>query len=226
MSDLVVSDAGTASIAGNVYCTRADLKAELGHISDTNDDTLLDLSISAASRQIDGWCGQRFWMDDTPVVREFCADNPRCLYLLDDETGDGIADTTGLIVAVDTDGDGVFENTLTIGTDFLLYPRNAAQRTPAWPYTEIHMTYPTNVYLPANLYSGRPGVQITALWGWPAVPDDVTKACLIQAGQLFKAKDAPFGVAGFGDFGAVRVRSAINPIAAGLLAPYRRPAVG
>jgi hypothetical protein len=33
-------------------------------------------------------------------------------------------------------------------------------------------------------------------------------------------KDAPFGVAGFGEFGAVRVRN--NPRAMALLQPYRR----
>jgi hypothetical protein len=51
---------------------------------------------------------------------------------------------------------------------------------------------------------GRPTVQVTAKFGWPAVPDDVTKACLVQAGQLHKAKDTPFGVAGVSDMGVLR----------------------
>jgi hypothetical protein len=40
------------------------------------------------------------------------------------------------------------------------------------------------------------------------------------AEETFKLKDAPFGVAGFGDFGVVRVRE--NPAVARLLAPYKR----
>jgi hypothetical protein len=51
----------------------------------------------------------------------------------------------------------------------------------------------------------RPSVQITALWGWPAVPSLVTEACYQLAEETFKLKDAPFGVAGVNDFGVLRI---------------------
>ena len=35
-----------------------------------------------------------------------------------------------------------------------------------------------------------------------------------------------FGVAGFADFGVLRVQSRLNPIAAALVAGYRKPAIG
>lgn len=224
----VADGAFTVVVAADrtLYCTIEDLKEELG-VSDTGDDSKLTRSISAASRQIEGFTGwPRFWHDANPVAREFYADSPRTLYLLEDEVGDGIATATGLIVKVDSDGDGTFEQTLTIGTDFLLLPRNAAQRTPAWPYTELAAALPSSSYYwPCGI--GRPSVQITAKWGWPTVPDDVMKACLIQAAELFKAKDTAFGVAGINsEFGVMRVRPSLHPTAVALLAPYRKPAVG
>jgi hypothetical protein len=223
MADLVVSGIASAASATNAYCTLAALKAEL-KITDTDDDSLLYTAINAASRQIDGHCGWRFWQDSAVQARKFHPDNPGTVYLCDDETGDGISTTTGLVVKVDADGDGVFETTLTVDTDYFLEPSNAATRDPAWPYTELHVAPTAAAYFPCGWT--RPTVQVTAKFGWPAVPDDVTKACLVQAGQLHKAKDTPFGVAGVSDMGVLRVRSELHPIAKGLLAPYRKPAVG
>jgi hypothetical protein len=51
----------------------------------------------------------------------------------------------------------------------------------------------------------------------------VKQAALIAATDLFKLKDAPYGVAGFGEFGAVRIQD--NLRVASLLAPYRRSPV-
>lgn len=224
MADLVVSGIISAASTTNAYCTLAELKAEL-HLEDTDDDSLLTIAINAASRQIDGHCGWRFWQDATVQARKFHAHNPRSVYLVDDDAGDGISTADGLIVKVDTDGDGVFETTLTLDSDFFLEPANAQSRSPAWPYTELHIT-PTGAASYFPCWWGRPGVQITAKFGWPAVPDDITKACLVQAGQLYKAKDTPFGVAGVADLGVLRIRERLHPIASALLAPYRKPAVG
>jgi hypothetical protein len=202
MADLVVSGIASAASATNAYCTLAALKAEL-KITDTDDDSLLYTAINAASRQIDGHCGWRFWQDSAVQARKFHPDNPGTVYLCDDETGDGISTTTGLVVKVDADGDGVFETTLTVDTDYFLEPSNAATRDPAWPYTELHIAPTAAAYFPCG-------------WTRPTV----------QAGQLHKAKDTPFGVAGVSDMGVMRVRSELHPIAKGLLAPYRKPAVG
>lgn len=201
----------------NCYATLAQVKAELGITTSTHDSTL-DVSINAASRQIDGWCGWRFWQDASVVDRQFRADNPRYVCI-----PEGISTTTGLVVKIDEDGDGTFETTLTISTDFILEPLNAADMVPVWPFTEILLA--DNYYFP-RLSNGRPGVQVTAKFGWPAVPDDVTKACLIQAAQLFKAKDTAFDVADFGQEGPIRVGQPMNKLARGLLAPYRKAVVG
>ena len=79
------------------------------------------------------------------------------------------------------------------------------------------------VYFPTELENT---VQITAKFGWPAIPDDVEKACLVQAAQLFKASDAVFGGVAIGmDGGVLRVRSSLNPMAEGLLEGYCKPRV-
>lgn len=198
----------------NGYATLAQLKAELAiSVSDTTTDTKLETAIAAASRQIDGFCARRFWQDGTVQVRTYYAgDEDECWT-------DDISTTTGLIVKVDYGNDGSFSTTLTVSTDYLLHPLNALSNTPARPYECIRTTE-NGQYFPE--WDNRPSVQVTAKFGWPAVPDDVTKACLTQAAQLYKASDAPFGGISFGDGSVVRVRSALNPIAAALLEPYVR----
>ena len=205
----------------NAYVSNAELKA-ICQISGSSDDIIIDLAINAASRLIDAYCGWRFWQDSTVVARVFEAHDPLELYLFDDPSGDGISTTTGLIVKLDEDGDGVFERTLTINTDFILEPRNAAARYPVWPYTEICMT---DTYFFPKLVNDRPGVQVTAKWGWPAVPDDVKAACVLVARDLYKEmKSAPFGVADFNAEGPLRIGQ--NRTARTLLDRYRKPAVG
>jgi hypothetical protein len=206
----------------NGYCTLAELKPELRIpvLLDTEDDTRLEVAIAAASRQIDAHCGRFFWREAGTHTREFYAnDHRRC------EVND-ISTVTGLVVQVDDDDDGVFETTLTISTDFILRPLNAADHVPVWPYDEIVLVDAINGNFPMS-QSGRPGVRVTARFGWPAIPDDVKKACLVQSAMLFKSADAVFGVTEFANAGAaLRVGRTINPIAAALLEPYCKPRVG
>lgn len=206
----------------NAYATVEQLAADLG--ADTlRDIAKMELAINAASRQIDnhtGWT-HGFWQDPSVVVQTYYADDWRVLIV-----EEGISTTTGLIVKTDTDNDGAFETTLTLNSNFLLFPLNAASEWPVQPYTEIHLVDLTGFYFPI-WYNGRPGIQVTAKFGWPAVPDDVTKACLIQAAQLFKSTDAVFGGVQLGLDGSVlRMRSGLNPMAAALLAGYQRPRLG
>ncbi len=200
----------------NGYTTLLLVKAELG-IGDHVDDTLLDAAINAAARETDRVCGRRFWQDASAQTRYYYADAPTWCAV------DDISTTSGLVVSVDTTGDGTYATTLTASTDYIVEPVNAAADVPAWPYTSLRVVPGAQSWFPCTR---RPGVKAVAKFGWAAVPDDVTKANTIQAAQLFKSKDAVFGVASFGEFGPMRVRSALHPIAAELLAAYARPAVG
>jgi hypothetical protein len=206
----------------NGYATLDAFKEQMRiPVNDVTDDARLEAAIAAASRQIDGHTGRRFWQDSTVVDRQFYADNARICHV------DDISTTSGLIVKVDDDDDGVFETTLTVTSNYIVRPVNAADMVPVHPFTEIVLVDSNGAAsLPVH-GSGRPGVQITARFGWPAIPDDVTKACLVQAGMLFKADDASLGAVQFADAGvALRMQNRLHPIAEALLEPYCKPRVG
>lgn len=203
------------------YATLTQVKS-FCQISSSADDVIIETAVNAASRWIDSYCGWRFWQDATVVARTFEAYDEDELCVTDEAGGDGISTTTGLVVKFDNDGDGTFEQTLTIDTDFILKPLNAAARYPVWPYTELVLVGGLTFPVPSD---DRPGVQITAKWGFPAVPDDVTAACLLLSRDLYKEiKSAPFGVADFGADGPLRVGS--NRTARMMLDSYRKPAIG
>lgn len=193
----------------NGYCTLAELKGWRG-VEDTVDDADLELAINAASRHIDRLTRRRFYKDGAPSSRVFREANGSTVYV------DDIADTTGLVIKTDTAGDGTFATTWT-SADYELAPLNGFADGEAWPYTAINasgsaLTFPT--------YGARPTrVQVTALWGWPAVPEPVHMACLILAQRLYRRRNTPEGVAGVGELGVVRLRSQDVDVEA-LLAPY------
>jgi hypothetical protein len=197
----------------NGYATQAQIKAAVG-IEDTVDDTLIDAAINAASRQIDAHCGRRFWVDGSVVAREFYAECASDLYVGD------ISTATGLIVKLDEADTGAFGTTLTISTHFLLEPRNAALEVPVQPYTHLRLV--DGAYVFPRSSSGRPGVQVTAQYGWPAVPDDITQACILQARTLFKAPATQFGAFQVGVDGFSRQIRPMDPVAVALLTPYVR----
>jgi hypothetical protein len=129
---------------------------------------------------------------------------------------DDISTTTGLIVKIDSNGDGTYATTLT-ASQYQLEPVNGlAKGSPVTMIRAINTAMPTR--------SAPAGVQVTAKWGWPSVPSPVTSACILLAGRLVKRGDSLLGVAGFGDLGAITVR-AIDPDVERMLRPYRNPVV-
>lgn len=65
-------------------------------------------------------------------------------------------------------------------------------------------------------------VRVTATWGWPAIPDTIRYATLLQASRLFARRHAPFGVAGSPETGQLRLLEKIDPDVAVSVRPYRR----
>ena len=197
---------------GDPYATLPELKARLD-IADSIDDTRLTDALANASREIETYAGRQFNDAGAATARVFPA-RTCALAVVDD-----FSTTTGLVVATDATGDGVFETTWT-AADYELEPLNGVVGgVSGWPYYRISAAgtraFPTGLR--------RAVVQVTARWGWTAVPAPVKDACLLIASESFKLGDAPFGVAGFGEFGPVRVR--MNSRAQSLLSPYRRDPV-
>jgi hypothetical protein len=197
------------------YATRNQVKAALRiGVGDTLDDDLIDNCVGAASRLIDGYCNRRFWQTGTAEARVYQAeDSFYCS--IDDIAG------TALTLRSSTQADGTFDLTWKV-SDYQLEPLNGNLDGLTWSYDKIRAVgdylFPT---VNAN-YGEQALVQVTAVFGWPAVPEPVTQATIIQASRIFKRYDSPLGVAGFGDLGAIRVSRFLDPDMAQLVEPYRR----
>lgn len=195
----------------NGYATLAQIKNRL-NITSTSDDTMLEEAVESASREVDNFCGRRFYADAAATARVFYPVNG-CRVLVDD-----FYDLASLQIAVDNDDDGVYETLLSGG--YVLKPLNGVVDGEAgWPYWKIDavggLSWPT--------WSGRPPIQVTAKWGWSAVPKPVYQATLLVATANYKLKDVAFGTAGVGDIGTVTVRDV--PAARAKLGKYQRDPV-
>ena len=199
----------------NGYATRNQVKAALRIVvGDTLDDDLIDNCVGAASRLIDGYCNRRFWQSGTAEARVFQAeDSFYCS--IDDVAG------TALTLKTSSQADGTFDVTWKV-SDYQLEPLNGNLDGLTWSYDKIRAVgdylFPT---VNAN-YGEQALVQVTAVFGWPSVPEPITQATIIQASRIFKRYDSPLGVAGFGDLGAIRVSRFLDPDMAQLVEPYRR----
>ena len=169
-------------------------------ISDNTDNDLLEDLIESASRSIDRMANRRFYLDTTASARLYRAYSDIFVYV------DDIGTTSSLAVALDINGNGTYTKTLTLNQDYILDPLTASSL--GRPFTQLTMVSNTETWpiFPGLTQNGlRPGVQVTARWGWPSVPDDINMACLILTADLYKRKDAPGGILGLGDLGVVRM---------------------
>jgi len=197
----------------NGYATLAQIKGAL-RITDTVDDTLIEGAAEAASRLIDGYCSRSFYQSGT-VTRTFSTADS--IYVqIDDLAG------TAITVQTDPGGDRSWSVTWA-ATDYQLEPLNGVSDGISWTYDRIRAVgdyvFPTD-----NAFAdeGEALVRITGVFGWPAIPKAIETACIIQATRIFKRYDSPLGVAGFGDFGAVRVSRFLDPDVEQLCMPYRK----
>lgn len=194
----------------NAYATLNQLKAHIRMgTADTADDTLLEMAIESASRLIDDDCDRVFFAGGTAVTRYFAGDDALTL-----DIDDNISITS---VELDEDGDGAYDTTLAT-TDYQTEPLNNLNAGQTWPTTRLRAT--GSYQWPVD--AGRSTVKIIGQWGFgTAVPTIITQACCLQAARIYKRADAPFGVAGFGDMGAVRV-TRTDPDVYALISKYRR----
>lgn len=210
----------------NPYCGEELVKTVLGGSIDNGQVSWLRLCINAASREVEELCGQRFWLDAQVQTRDFIVTDDatrRVRLKASDDAGvaAGLGTAEGVVVKLDTGNNGGFATTLTEGTDYLLEPINADVAVPKLPFKYLGFELSGSAYYhPPRSPYGKPTLRVTGKWGWPAVPSQVELATALQAAQLFKSKDAVFGVAAFGDMGAIRVKSAMNPVAEDLLTPF------
>ncbi len=198
-------------MAVNGYVTVPEFKVWVG-LADTIDDVVIDSSIEAASRGIDNFCRTRFWKTAAGTAR-----------LFDTCDGNGLRiDDAAAVTAVATDptADGTFDIVWT-AADYQLLPLNPAAAPELRPFTQIHAIGTLTFPRVASNTSRHGLVQVTGTWGWPAIPVAVREACLLVTNRLVKRRSSPEGVAGFDEFGTVRISSRDDPDASRYLTPYR-----
>lgn len=201
------------STVSNGYCTKDELKSYLS-VTHPDADESLTVAINAASRAIDAHCQRRFYSDTAVSARTFPVRDPYCVKVHDFST------TTGLIVATDYGDDGTYETTWTITTDFDCRPVNGIRGgLEGWPFFELHAVGGKLFPLSYKRYS----LQVTAMWGWSAVPPMVKDACLIWASRLYKRSASPEGIFGGFESDPIRLSSRIDPDVGLLLNPYCIP---
>jgi hypothetical protein len=199
---------------GQWYVGMEEVKDRL-QITDTLTDYQLQAAIQSAARFIERHCGRHF--------NQFTQTRTYVPYSIYEQPIDDLVSVTQL--AVDMNGNGVYDtiwNTsqyqLSIGDqDF-----NGLAVGEPRPWTRIRVTQTGNFFPFIWPFSRIDRVQVQGVWGWPAVPADIMMATAMVAADLFKLKDTPFGLAGAGEYGIVRVKG-LSPVVLEMLMPYRSP---
>jgi hypothetical protein len=184
------------------YLTRCDK-------TDTGDNTEITAQLTAVSRVIDKACGRFFTVDAAAVARTYDGNGSSLLWLPDD-----ISSTTALVVKADLNADYDYADsneTLTINTHFWVGPQNADKGAEVWPWEFLEIV-PGNSVISAWPKQRR-SVQVTATFGWPAIPAAIKEATIAITRQLRDMQEAGFTLT------LENIDAAINisPVAAGIL---------
>ena len=162
---------------GDPYCTVEALR-EYCQINDVVDDVYMLSIAKAISNGIESYCHRQFNDAGSATARVFYPDSTSHVVV------DDFSTITGLLVKTGT----AFGTTL---TDYTLEPLNGVQHGRAgFPYRTIRLH--AGSFTSSSV--GRPTVQVTARWGWTAVPDDIKIAALMQGARKFKRRYSPTGL--------------------------------
>lgn len=193
------------------YITLEDAKSHIG-IDSTAEDTEVQRALDAAVNWVDVEVTHRTFTvadpsTDTATSRIYKPDRSR-LAVEERLWVDDLVDIDTL--EKQTTAGGAWE-TVNSG-DYELRPLNA--NADGWPYTHIAFTTAQSAHR----------VRVTGWFGWPATPNAVKEATLLQTSFLYRRRETPFGISQTPDLegGGMRLRSKGDPNAESLLAPYIR----
>ena len=171
------------SSTGPQYCHYDDLRSWIDD-ADANPVELI-FCIDAASRAIEKACNRQFGQVASPEPRYYTGEYHRdlCRWIVDI---DDVMTTAGLVVEVDNDGDGTYDQTIA-SADYQLTPINSAANGRPWTRIEV---LPKSLVKPNGRHNG---VKVTARWGWSTIPYPILLATMLQASRLFARRDEGAG---------------------------------
>lgn len=169
------------------YITAEELVDYVRGAADVDLDQAADV-VAAASRAVDGTCGRQFGQTAAPETRRFESrwDQHFGVYVMQ---VDDLQNLTGLAVLT--------ASGLDVTASTALMPSNALLK--GKPYEELRVP-------------GRGTYDVTATWGWNAVPAAVRQATKLQASRFVARRDSPYGVAGSPSDGTeLRLQAKVDP---------------
>jgi hypothetical protein len=184
------------------YATLQQLKDYGRNEITSADDSVLKLALESAEMLVNNFCGRTFTVAGAATARVYSPAGPAAKVLR-------IHDCTS-ITSVSEAGSLLDASTWQAEPVNGLTPQGDTR-----PYTSLRR------YGGIWLWDDdKARITVTATWGWTSVPYRVQEATLIVAKDVYQQRNTNAGVAGFGEFGAVRVR--MNPIVIDMLTPLRR----
>lgn len=188
------------------YCTLEEFTTYVAS-EITGDIAYLDDVLSATEDAINDHCGRTFDSIVGSLTRSYVPSEDIVeIHDISDTDGATITDNGAAVALTDVQ----FEPVNTVAFNGLTVPRTQIRRIRG------NWSTPTQ-------NSREATVSVTSThWGWAAVPPQVKEATLILGKDVAHLRANRFGVAGFGDFGVVRVRD--NPHVEMMLRKLRHPA--
>ena len=162
----------------DAYATAAEYRLAVDKDSAAEDAEILT-DLTAVSRYLERRLDQFFTQDASAVARLYDGNGEKRLYLDSHSLVPGVASVTGLTVKVDLNADYDVTDTgetLTKDTHFWLGPWDTDKGSEARPWTFMEIV-PTNSALSAWPKQLR-SVEVTAIFGWPAVPQTIKRGCI------------------------------------------------
>lgn len=208
-------------VVADAYATMAAFRTYVRNSATTDatdPDTTAELvALEAAARAIDRECGRQFKVAGSATARVFNVSRAAAGESIFPRYGaeiDDVMDTTGMLVKFDATGNGSYTSTTTA---YRVAPTNAAAFS--MPYRMI--LFDIGVIPPIYAFNAE-GVQVTAKWGWTAIPSAIVNANLLQAARFLKRRDSPFGIAGSPEMGnEIRLLAKLDPDVAVMLGDYK-----
>lgn len=182
------------------YATAAEYQGiKGGTTGNATLDARLLRQLKATSRFLERQLGQYFNKDASVTTRLYVGNGTHTIEV------EPIASVTGLLVKTNLNYDGDFslETAWTYPGDFVLLPINADKGPEPRPWTEI--------YIPgwseqASTWPEGYQVQVTAIHGWPAVPEAIFHATIELTAMALRA-EGPYASGQIQEMDAIATQS-------------------